>query len=207
MDLSKFALGIVAGVLLAAVMAASIFTATAQTTNSAPNVTVTSVTSATAVQIIGQNPGRKSIQICNVGTGVQWIWPGPLSPAVSAYELPALCTGTTTCFTPPPIRWRVTGGSIGQATPGMRRRFRRPARLPFLNGDECSGLGLAVTAAYWPWLWSPAMTPKWTALSLVAPALLLYRQQPIPLTRAHLAGLRPYRLGRAFGIVVGGAAL
>ena len=50
------------------------------------------------------------------------------------------------------------------------------------------GLGLAVTAAYWPWLWSPAMTPKWVALSVVASALLLYRQEPIPFTRAHLLG-------------------
>lgn len=49
-------------------------------------------------------------------------------------------------------------------------------------------LGLAVTGAYWPWLWSPAMTPKWAALSIVSCALLLYRQQPIPFTRAHLAG-------------------
>jgi hypothetical protein len=49
-------------------------------------------------------------------------------------------------------------------------------------------LGLAVTAAYWPWLWSPAMVPKFAALSILAPALLLYRQQPIPFTRAHLAG-------------------
>lgn len=49
-------------------------------------------------------------------------------------------------------------------------------------------LGLAVTGAYWPWLWSPAMVPKFAALSILAPALLLYRQQQIPLTRAHLFG-------------------
>lgn len=50
------------------------------------------------------------------------------------------------------------------------------------------GLGLVVTAAYWPWMWSPALTPKFAALSVFATALLLYRQQPIPFTRAHLFG-------------------
>lgn len=51
-----------------------------------------------------------------------------------------------------------------------------------------AALGFLVTAAYWPWLWSPAMVPKWAALSILAPALLLYRQQPIPFTRAHFFG-------------------
>jgi hypothetical protein len=51
-----------------------------------------------------------------------------------------------------------------------------------------AALGFLVTAAYWPWLWSPAMTPKWAVLSIVSCALLLYRNEPIPLTRAHLAG-------------------
>ena len=60
-----------------------------------------SITSTAALQVIGSNPGRKSIQVCNVGSAVMWIWPGALSPATSAYELPALATGTTTCLTPP----------------------------------------------------------------------------------------------------------
>ncbi len=50
------------------------------------------------------------------------------------------------------------------------------------------GLGLAVASVYWPWLWSPAMAPKWITLSVLASALLLYRSEPIPFTRAHLAG-------------------
>ena len=49
-------------------------------------------------------------------------------------------------------------------------------------------LGLLATGAYWPWMWSPAVAPKFVALSIYAPALLLYRQQPIPFTGAHLAG-------------------
>src|SRR6202042_2083166 len=50
------------------------------------------------------------------------------------------------------------------------------------------GLGLLTTGAYWPWIWSPAMTPKWAALSCLAPGLLLWRAQPFPFTRAHLTG-------------------
>jgi hypothetical protein len=116
----KFGIGVIAGCLLAAAMTAGIFTASAQTTQLAPNVTVTSVTSPTAVQIIGTNPGRKDIRICNVGTGVLWIWPGPLSPAVSAYELPALSSGTTVCFTPP-------DGSVGAGNSGQGNSWNAQA--------------------------------------------------------------------------------
>ena len=109
---TQLAIGVTAGVLLAGAMAAGIFTAAAQTTNLTPVVTVTTITSPTAVQIIGQNPTRKSIQICNTGTGVLWIWPGALSPAVSAYELPALSSGTTTCYVPPAF----SGSNSGQGS-------------------------------------------------------------------------------------------
>ena len=113
---SKFALGVVAGVLLAGGMTAGVLTATAQTTNLTPVATVTaSITSTTALQVIGSNPGRKSIQICNVGTAVMWIWPGALSPATSAYELPALATGTTTCFTPPVFSGGPSGSGFGNS--------------------------------------------------------------------------------------------
>jgi hypothetical protein len=50
------------------------------------------------------------------------------------------------------------------------------------------GLGLAVTSAYWPWLWSPAMSPKWIALSVLSCGLLLYRNERIPFTAGHLVG-------------------
>jgi hypothetical protein len=111
----KFAVGVIVGVALAAAMAFGIFTAQAQTTNLTPVVTVTTVTSPTAIQIIGQNPGRKSIQICNAGTGIMWIWPGALSPALSAYELPALSSGTTVCFVPPIFAGGVAGSSVGNS--------------------------------------------------------------------------------------------
>jgi hypothetical protein len=50
-------------------------------------------------------------------------------------------------------------------------------------------LGLLVTAAYWPGILSPAAVPKWAALSILAPGLLLYRQQSVPFTTAHLVGI------------------
>lgn len=108
----RFGFGIVAGVLLACGMAAGIFSAQAQNTLLNPIVTVTTVTSPTAIQIIGTNGSRKAFRICNAGTGIMWIWPGALSPAVSAYELPALSSGTTVCFTPP-------DGSIGNGASGQ----------------------------------------------------------------------------------------
>jgi hypothetical protein len=108
----RFGFGVIAGCLLACAMAASIFTASAQNTLLNPVVTVTTVTSPTAIQIAGQNPGRKDFRICNAGTGIMWIWPGALSPAVSAYELPALSSGTTVCFTPP-------DGSVGSGAAGQ----------------------------------------------------------------------------------------
>ena len=112
----KFGFGVIAGCLLAAGMAAGIFTAAAQTTNLTPVATVTgSITSTAALQVIGSNPGRKSIQVCNVGTAVMWIWPGALSPATSAYELPALATGTTTCLTPPTGANGPNGSTVGNS--------------------------------------------------------------------------------------------
>ena len=49
-------------------------------------------------------------------------------------------------------------------------------------------LGLFTSAAYWPGIFSPAMVPKWIALSCLAPGLLLWRDQPLRLTKAHLFG-------------------
>ena len=85
---------IAAGLLLAAWIAP----ASAQTLTS-PAVTVTALSTASA-QIIGTNPTRKAITICNPSTIIEWIMPGP-GPAVasSGIGLPAVSTGTTTCIT------------------------------------------------------------------------------------------------------------
>jgi hypothetical protein len=111
----KFAVGVLVGVALAAAMAFGVFTAQAQTTNLTPVATVTTLSGTTGAQVIGQNPGRKSIQICNVGTFVVWIWPGALSPAVSAYELAALSSGTTQCYTPPTFAGGPAGSTLGNS--------------------------------------------------------------------------------------------
>lgn len=50
------------------------------------------------------------------------------------------------------------------------------------------GLGLILTVAYVPGWVSPAVSPRFAALSVLAPALLLWRREAIPFTRAHLAG-------------------
>jgi hypothetical protein len=50
------------------------------------------------------------------------------------------------------------------------------------------GLGLTMALAYWPGWMSPAVSPRLALISVVAPALLLWRQEAIPFTRAHFAG-------------------
>jgi hypothetical protein len=78
--------------------------ASSQTTALGPFVTaLTSVTSA-STQIIGQNPARRAIQFCNPSTHIFWIAPQPVVAAANgagSISIPAVATGTTTCFTPP----------------------------------------------------------------------------------------------------------
>jgi hypothetical protein len=105
------------GILLAAAMAFGyVESGFAQNTlTSSPAVSVATGTSAAPIQqVLPQNPGRKQAKICNVGTNVVWIWPGTATP-VSAYELPALSTGTTTCFTEPDGAVGPGGAGHGQA--------------------------------------------------------------------------------------------
>ena len=76
--------------------------ADAQSTFPGPVVTVTALSAATAAQIIGANPSRRSIQICNVGaSNPVTIWPGLISPVLSGYTLPPVTSNVTACFTPP----------------------------------------------------------------------------------------------------------
>jgi hypothetical protein len=100
----QLAFGVVAGVLLAAVMAAAIFTATAQTTASGPIMTVTTITGAGAsAQIAASNPSRRLIQICITGSANGgWIAPGVSAVANASIPLSALSTLVATCYTSPP---------------------------------------------------------------------------------------------------------
>lgn len=97
--------------IVAALVATCIFSGLALAQVGALGPFVTAVTIPTSpTQIVPANPSRRSIQICNAGTTVLWIWPGNAT-AVSAYELPALSSGTTVCFSPP----TGGGGDAGRA--------------------------------------------------------------------------------------------
>lgn len=53
-------------------------------------------------QIVGTNPSRHSIRICNTGaTNALWVWPGPLATVVSDYVLAPIASNVITCYTPP----------------------------------------------------------------------------------------------------------
>ena len=81
-----------------------------------PVVTITNVNSTASLQIIGQNPSRRSIEICNVGaTNGVWIapgaFPGGAAPAnMSAYEIPPVASNLSACYTLP------TGAGGGAGT-------------------------------------------------------------------------------------------
>jgi hypothetical protein len=113
---SKFAFGIVAGVLLAGAMAAGIFTATAQTTFTGPVMTTVTLTTTASTQIIAANPSRRLIQICNVGAS-NGVWIAPTVPAVANASIPlsALSTLVDTCYTSPPVANPPAGGGNGAA--------------------------------------------------------------------------------------------
>jgi hypothetical protein len=121
---SKFAAGIVVGVLLAGAIAASIFNATAQSTATGPVMTVTTITGAGAsAQIAAANPTRKLIQICITGSSNGgWIAPGVPAVANASIPLSAISTLVATCYTSPPapgIQGQGGGGGNGAAWFGI----------------------------------------------------------------------------------------
>ena len=76
-----------------------------------------------AAQIIGQNPTRRSIQICNPSAVIVWIAPGSTTAVANgagSIGLPAVSSGTTTCYTPPNGFSNFVGNSwnvVGASTP------------------------------------------------------------------------------------------
>ena len=111
----QLAFGVVAGVLLAGAMAASIFTATAQSTFTGPVMTTVTLTTTASTQIIAANPSRRLIQICDVGAS-NGVWIAPTVPAVANASIPlsALSTLVSTCYTSPPSPGlQGTGGGGG----------------------------------------------------------------------------------------------
>jgi hypothetical protein len=83
----------------------------AQSTQIGPNATSVAL-STTSAQILGQNPSRHALQICNPTAIVEFIAPAPIVPLTAGgvgIGLPAIASGVTSCFTAP------LGVSIGSA--------------------------------------------------------------------------------------------
>lgn len=94
--------------LVAALVGTSLWLGTppgAQPTVSLPFATVTAVTNANSVQIVGVNPSRRSIQICFPGVaGSVTFAPAPVTPVSLTTGIAVTLTATPAtpiCFNPP----------------------------------------------------------------------------------------------------------
>ena len=83
----------------------------AQPTLALPFATVTTGVT-TSTQIVGANPTRRSIQICNPGTGNVFALPAGSGTPAANNGLPIT---TLTCFTQPTVTASGTSGSGGAA--------------------------------------------------------------------------------------------
>ncbi len=83
----------------------------AQPTLSLPFAIVTTGVT-TSTQIVGVNPSRRSIQICNPGTGNVFALPAGAGTPANNNGLPIT---TLTCFTPPTVTASGTSGGGGAA--------------------------------------------------------------------------------------------
>lgn len=93
----------------------------AQTTFPNPSGTAVSATTGdtgASRQVIGSNGSRKVLQICNPSASViWWIAPAPITAAANgagSIGLPAVSSGTTTCYTTP-----IFSNSVGAAWNGI----------------------------------------------------------------------------------------
>jgi hypothetical protein len=87
----------------------------AQPTLSLPFATVTAGVT-TSTQIIGANPSRRSIQICNPSAATVFALPVGAGTPAAANGIPI---PTLTCFTPPPLTSSGTTGGAGAAWNGF----------------------------------------------------------------------------------------
>ena len=101
--------------LIAVVIACALFAGVAwaqgANTNLGPFVTGVTLNTTVATQIIGSNPSRRGLQICNPNASIiLWIAPtaAPGATAVTvaangagSYSLPAVSSGTIVCYTFP----------------------------------------------------------------------------------------------------------
>ena len=113
-DKKKLAIMSVATALALAVMLAvswHVDRLAAQPTLALPFATVTTGVT-TSTQIVGANPTRRSIQICNAGTGNVFALPVGSGTPANNNGLPIT---TLTCFTQPTVTASGTSGSGGAA--------------------------------------------------------------------------------------------
>jgi hypothetical protein len=110
----RLALSVVATVLAAVFAAALVVSVPAQPTVGLPFGTVATLT-ASSTQIIGSNPSRRAIQICNGTTAAASVAPAPVTPTVAnGVQIPV-----STCFTSPPLTASGTSGGAGGAWNGI----------------------------------------------------------------------------------------
>jgi len=101
---------------VAVVTGVAVYQAQSQTTLSASPAITTTALSTSSAQIIGSNPTRKAIIICNPGAVVEWIAPAPATAVAAAgIGLPAASSGTTVCVT----YTAASGSSVGNAWNGI----------------------------------------------------------------------------------------
>lgn len=118
--MKKYLAGIAAGVFAAALAGAALWTATqkaegqAITTVQLPAATVTSVSN-TAVQIVAQNPGRRSYSICNGSANAIFALPSTTGTGLTTSG-GGVPIAVSTCLTPPPnLLQSGTAGGGGQS--------------------------------------------------------------------------------------------
>lgn len=109
---------ICAAIAVAAIIALGVVqpqVAFSQSTALWPQVTVASVLTATSGQIIGTNPTRRYLSICNPSAAiVAWIAPGTQAAAANgggSISIAPVASNVTSCFTTPIISDRYVGQS------------------------------------------------------------------------------------------------
>jgi len=112
----RLALSVAATVLAAVFAAALVVSVPAQPTLIAPTATVTTVTTATPIQIVGVNPSRRAFQICAATNPILF---APVNPAgmtaVTVSATVGIPVAAGTCFISANVTASGTSGGVGAA--------------------------------------------------------------------------------------------
>ncbi len=200
---SKFAVGVISGVALAAAMGWSIFTATAQSTFGGPVMTVTTITGAGAsAQIAAANSSRRLIQICITGSANGgWIAPSVHSVVGDLdFGGDVLHVSGVAGFARSGRRWRQWRGMVRHSRRNARdvHRVGMVMNVRLRAGSYGSLLAVAVVAG-----WHAKMGGAFNRV--LCPIALPAESYPLH-TRSFGWG-RPARLGLPFDHMVVGSAL